>query len=276
MLNKIISDKKNDRIERVFEELKRKNQKALIPFITAGYPDYDSYLELFHYLEGKGADIIEVGIPFSDPLADGPVIQETSKAALDLGINTDTVLNSIRKIRLKSSIPIVILSYFNTLYKYGLEKFLKKADEYRIDGLIIPDLPLEEFYNYRYIFNKSRIENIMLATLTSCRERLVKITDICSGFLYCVTVRGVTGVRDDIDEETKNFLIKLRGITELPLAIGFGISNVNQINKVKKHCDGIIIGSKILSILMEYQTIKTGLERLGDFLTKVNRALKED
>ncbi|MBM3707064.1 MAG: tryptophan synthase subunit alpha [Actinobacteria bacterium] len=279
MLNKMLSVNnvnKNDRIARVFEELKWKNKKALIPFITAGYPDYESYLELFYFLERNGADIIEIGIPFSDPLADGPVIQKTSKAALESGINTDTVLNSVKEIRLKSSIPIVILAYFNTLYKYGLGKFLKKAENYGVDGLIIPDLPLEEFYNYKDVFNKSRIANIMLATLTSTRERLEKIADICSGFLYCVTVKGVTGARDDIDDQTRDFLINLRSITELPLAIGFGISNINQINKIKKYCDAVIIGSKILSILMESKTLKIGLEKLKYFLAEINRVLKED
>jgi len=272
----IVSGNKNSRIERAFKELKKKGKKALIPFITAGYPDYESYLDLFYFLEEKGADIIEIGIPFSDPLADGPIIQETSKTALELGINTDSVLNSIEKIRLKSSTPVVILAYFNTLYKYGLEKFLRKADSCGVDGLIIPDLPLEEFYNYRAVFDKSRIANIMLVTLTSDKERLVKIADICNGFLYCVTVKGVTGARDDIDDEIKNFLIKLRCITELPLATGFGISNTAQIAKIKKYCDAVIIGSKILSILMEYKTLKIGIERLGDFLTEVNRALKEN
>jgi len=279
MLNKMLSVNnvnKNDRIARVFEELKWKNKKALIPFITAGYPDYESYLELFYFLERNGADIIEIGIPFSDPLADGPVIQKTSKAALESGINTDTVLNSVKEIRLKSSIPIVILAYFNTLYKYGLGKFLKKAENYGVDGLIIPDLPLEEFYNYKDVFNKSRIANIMLATLTSTRERLEKIANICSGFLYCVTVKGVTGARDDIDDQTRDFLINLRSITELPLAIGFGISNINQINKIKKYCDAVIIGSKILSILMESKTLKIGLEKLKYFLAEINRVLKED
>ena len=276
MLNKIVLGNKNDRIEKVFAELKKKNQKALIPFITAGYPDCKNYIELFYFLERNGADIIEIGIPFSDPLADGPVIQETSRVALDLGINTDNVLDSIREIRLKSNIPIVILAYFNTLYKYGLEKFLDKACKVGVDGLVIPDLPFEEFYNYRAVFSKSRIANIMLATLTSSIERLVRITDICSGFLYCVTVKGVTGVRDDIDKEIKNFLIKLREITGLPLAVGFGISNVNQINKIKKYCDAVIIGSKILSILMESKTLKGGFKGVEDFLTEVNRVLKED
>ncbi len=264
-----------NRIEIVFEKLKKKNQKALIPFITAGYPDYDSYIKLFYLLEERGADILEIGIPFSDPLADGPVIQKTSKLALQKGINTDIVLKSVKNIRKKSSIPIVILAYFNTLYKYGLKKFLKLADMYGIDGLIIPDLPLEEFYNYKDIFNFSKVRNIMLASLTSSIYRLKKIADVCRGFLYCVSVKGVTGARDDISKETKDFLVKLRSITKLPLALGFGMSNVNQIEKVKNYCDGVIIGSKILSILIENCNQENGFKIVGDFITEVNKALKE-
>ena len=144
------------KINLVFEQLKNKNQKGFIPFITCGYPDLDGYKKLITTLEKNGADIIEIGIPFSDPLADGPIIQTTSKIALDNGINTDIVFNSITEKRSKSNMPVVLLSYFNTIYSYGINKFLKNAEDAGIDGLIIPDLPLEEYYNIKTILKKAK------------------------------------------------------------------------------------------------------------------------
>jgi tryptophan synthase alpha chain len=264
---------RENRIDNVFNKLRSNGQKAIIPFITCGYPSIDGYMKLFDVLEKNGADIIEIGIPFSDPLADGPVIQATSKIALENGINTDTVMDTIVKIRSKSNIPIVILTYFNTIYRYGIDKFLKRASSAGVDGLIIADLPLEEFYNYRLFFNNSSIDKIMLASLTSSKERLHKISNICKGFLYCVAVKGVTGIRDGISSEVKDFLVKLRSITNLPLALGFGISNPEQINEVKKYCDAVIIGSKILSLLLDADDFNKGLSKVEEFMIKVKNVL---
>ena len=265
---------RENRIDNVFNELRSNGRKALIPFITCGYPSVDGFMKLFDVLEKNGADIIEIGIPFSDPLADGPVIQATSKIALENGINTDTVMDTIVKIRSKSNIPIVVLTYFNTVYRYGIDKFLKRASSAGVDGLIIADLPLEEFYNYRLFFNNSSINKIMLASLTSSKERLYKISNICKGFLYCVAVKGVTGIRDGISSEVKDFLVKLRSITNLPLALGFGISNPEQINEVKKYCDAIIIGSKLLSLLLDADDFNKGLSKVEEFMIKVKNVLK--
>jgi len=265
---------RENRIDNVFNKLRSNGQKALIPFITCGYPSIDGYMKLFDVLEKNGADIIEIGIPFSDPLADGPVIQEASKIALENGINTDTVMDTIVKIRSKSSIPIVILTYFNTVYRYGIDKFLNRALSAGVDGLIIADLPLEEFYNYESLLSNDYINNIMLASLTSSKERLYKISNICKGFLYCVAVKGVTGIRDGISSEVKDFLVKLRSITTLPLALGFGISNPEQINEVKKYCDAIIIGSKILSLLLDADDFDKGLSKVEEFMIEIKNVLK--
>jgi tryptophan synthase alpha chain len=267
---------RENRIDKVFYKLRSNGQKALIPFITCGYPTIDDYIRLFNVLEKNGADIIEIGIPFSDPLADGPVIQATSKIALENGINTDTVIDSIAKIRDKSSIPIVIMTYFNTVFRYGIDKFLERASNAGMDGLIIADLPLEEFYNYESLLNSDYIDNIMLATLTSGDERLRKISNICKGFLYCISVKGVTGIRDKINNDVKEFLIKLRNITTLPLALGFGISSSSQINDVKDYCDAVIIGSKILSTVLESSSFKKSLDKVGDFIFNINSTLKEN
>lgn len=263
------------RINRVFKKLRNNNKKAFIPFVSCGYPDMDGYFRLVDVLDKSGADVIEIGIPFSDPLADGPVIQTTSKVALKNGVNTDVVLDSISVIREKSSTPIVILAYFNTIYRYGVEKFLKSAYEKGVDGLIIPDLPLEEFYSYASIFRKSGIDNIMLASLTSSKERLVKISSIARGFIYCVSVKGVTGVRNALSSEVKSFLKELKNITSIPLALGFGLSNQQQIEEIKDYCDGIIIGSKILSMLFEKDSFENNLKRIENFACSINNILKE-
>jgi len=265
---------RENRIDNVFNKLRSNSQKALIPFITCGYPTIDGFIKLFDVLEKNRADIIEIGFPFSDPLADGPVIQATSKIALENGINTDIVMDTIVKIRSKSNIPIVILTYFNTIYRYGIDKFLKRALSAEVDGLIIVDLPLEEFYNYESLLSNDYIDNIMLASLTSTKERLYKISNICKGFLYCVAVKGVTGIRDGISSEVKDFLLKLRSITNLPLALGFGISNPEQIDEVKKYCDAIIIGSKMLSLLLDTDDFNKGLSKVEEFMIKVRNVLK--
>jgi len=263
------------RICKVYKNIRQKNEKAFIPFITCGYPDMESYFKLVGALEKNGADIIEIGIPFSDPMADGPIIQATSKIALENGVNTDVVLSSVSAIREKSDTPVVILAYFNTIYRYGVGKFLTRAAEVGVDGLIIPDLPLEEFYNYKPLFNENCIDNVMLASLTSSKQRLSKIAGIGSGFIYCVSVKGVTGVRNKIGSEVKDFLIRLRKITDMPLALGFGLSNKQQVNDIKKYCDGIIMGSKILSLLLEADSFKDGLREVEEFMVSINDTLKD-
>jgi tryptophan synthase alpha chain len=264
---------KSSPIDSVFVRLKKDKRKALIPFLTCGFPSISGFFKLYETLEENGADLIEIGIPFSDPLADGPVIQATSKIALKNGINTDIVLSSLCKIRKRSSIPIAVMTYFNTVYHYGLERFLKKAEEAGINGLIIPDLPLEEFRNYKHHFDGTGIDNIMFASLTSTLERLSAIAGEGSGFIYCVSVKGTTGIRNGIDPEVRTFLKNMRKITSLPLALGFGLSNRKQITQIKDYCDGIIIGSKILSLVLEADDLKQGIKKVGSFMSGVSDIL---
>jgi len=265
---------KSSVIEKVFEDLRKNNRKAFIPFITCGFPNLNDFFKLFETLDKNGADIIEIGIPFSDPLADGPVIQTTSKIALKNGINTDIVLKSITKIRKRSDTPIAIMTYFNTIYHYGLEKFLKNAESAGVNGLIIPDLPLEEFICHESYFDKASIDNIMLASLTSGKDRLKDIAEKSRGFVYCISVKGVTGIRNSISLEVINFLKNLRKITSLPLALGFGLSSREQINEIKDYCDGIIIGSKILSLILETDNFKQGLKSVENFTSNIGNFLK--
>lgn len=264
----------NSTIEEVFKDLRNKNQKAFIPFVTCGFPDYDGFFSLFEALDSNGADIIEVGIPFSDPLADGPVIQTTSEIALKNGVNTDIVFKSIDRIREKSDKPIAIMTYFNIIYSYGLKKFLKNAENSGVNGLIIPDLPPEEVDVYKDNFRRAGIDNIMFASLTSSKERLKAVVEKGRGFIYCVSVKGVTGVRNDLDPEVVKFLKDLRKITSLPLALGFGLSNEEQVKKVRDYCDGIIMGSKILSLILESRSFKDGIKSVEAFTSGISKILK--
>lgn len=264
----------NCNIDKVFSDLKKKGHKAFIPFLTCGFPDPEKFYHLFEALDRGGADIIEIGIPFSDPLADGPVIQKTSKIALGNGINTDLVFSMIGKIKEKTDTPLVILSYFNTLYSYGVKRFLKRAERSGVGGLIIPDLPLEEYKRYKSYFTDSSIDNIMLASLTSGEKRLSAISKEAKGFLYCVSLKGVTGAGNMLGNEVKDFLKKLRLITELPLALGFGLHDQEQINDIKDWVDGIIVGSKILSLILGADNFKQGIREVEKFVSGIYGILK--
>jgi len=261
-------------ISRTFMELKQKGHKAFIPFITCGFPDMEGFIRTFEVLDRCGSDIIEIGIPFSDPLADGPVIQKTSKTAINNGINTDSVFEAVSKIRSKSNTPIVLLVYYNMVYVYGVERFLTAAGRAGVNGLIIPDLPLEEFRACSGYFDSSGIDNIMIASLTSDISRLSNIGRAGRGFLYCVALKGVTGTRDGLSGELEGFLKNLRSATDLPLALGFGLSGAGQVVKIKDKCDGIIMGSKLLDIIMKADDIDKGLEELEKFVDGIISILK--
>jgi len=263
-----------DPISRTFMELKQKEQKAFIPFITCGFPDMEGFMRIFESLDRCGSDIIEIGIPFSDPLADGPVIQETSKIAINNGINTDSVFEAVKQIRSKSSTPIALLVYYNMIYVYGVEKFLDRADKAGVNGLIIPDLPLEEFRTCSEYFDSRGMDNIMIASLTSDISRLSDIGRASRGFVYCVSLKGVTGTREGLSEEVESFLKDLRSVTDLPLALGFGLSTASQVMKIMDKCDGIIMGSKLLDIILKADNLDKGLEELERFVNGIIGILK--
>ena len=268
--------KKNGRIELVFKRLQSRGHKAFIPFITGGFPDWEKFKELFLMLDRCGADIIEIGVPFSDPLADGPVVQDASMIALKNKVNADQIFQCIRELRARSRTPIALMTYFNIVYGYGLQNFLSAARHAGVDGMIIPDLPLEEFYGYKKIFRDGGIDNIMLVSLNSDTERMNRIAKECSGFLYCVSVKGVTGVKNQLDAGIIGMLQRLKKMTALPLCPGFGISEIKQIEALKEYADGMIIGSKLLSMILECSDFKAGLKKVEDFVKKADKVLKRD
>jgi len=238
-----------NRIEKKYKELGEK--KALITYVTAGDPSLEKTEELIYAMERGGADIIELGVPYSDPIADGPVIQAADQRALDNGTTLSGVFEVVRNARKNTDIPLVFLIYFNTILSQGVEKFVKKCEETGIDGLIIPDLPLEERGEISEFLKGSSIDLIPLVAPNS-KERLGDIINKGgSGFVYCISSFGVTGVRDNFEVDIKGFLEEVRAVTDLPLAVGFGISNRKHVEDMHKIADGAIVGSAIVKLVHE-------------------------
>lgn len=239
-----------NRIEKKFEELRAKGKKALITYVTGGDPSIEQTEQYIYDKEGAGADIIEIGIPFSDPLADGPVIQVAAQRALDNGVTLDKIFKCITNVRKKSQVPLAFLVYFNTVLYYGAERFVKKCEEIGIDGLIIPDLPKEEREEIQPYIDKSNVSLIPLVAPNS-RDRIKSVIEGGSGFVYCVSSLGVTGVRQEFYKEVESFLQEVRKNTTLPLAVGFGISKKEDVEKLQPYVDGVIIGSAIVKKIEE-------------------------
>lgn len=256
-----------NRIDKTFERLKKKGEKALITYITAGFPDMEETVRLVDVMTNAGADIIELGIPYSDPLADGPVLQRASAKALEKGVKVCDIFNAVRTIRENSDIPLVFLSYYNTMFKYGAERFLRESKEAGIDGLVIPDLPLEERSEISDETRKTGLNLIPLVAPTS-HERIKEIVKDASGFVYCVSTTGVTGARKRLDTDIAEYMKEVAGYTTLPRAIGFGVSGPDMARMLKEHCEGIIVGSAIVRLVEESMDV-------SGFVNGIRKALDE-
>ena len=240
------------------------NQKALIVFITGGDPNLNITEELLYAMEEAGADLIEIGIPFSDPVAEGPVIQAANERALQVGTTTDQLFELIARARKRVTVPLVFLTYMNPVYTYGTERFMKKCQESGVDGVIIPDVPYEEREELSGVMKQYGIERISMIAPTS-KERIAMIAKESEGFLYCVSSLGVTGIRSDISTDLPGMLAIAREVTEVPCAIGFGISIPEQAKEMAATADGVIVGSAIVKLVGEYQE---------DCVTKVSEYVK--
>lgn len=227
------------------------NKKAFIGFLTAGDPTLDKTEEFVLEMAEAGASLIELGVPFSDPIADGPVIQEANIRALSAGCTTDRIFDTVSSIRKKTDIPLVFLAYLNTIYKYGYEKFCKRCQECGIDGIIIPDMPYEEKEELTPIASKYDVDVITMVAPTS-RERIEMVVKEATGFIYVVSSMGVTGTRSEITTDVGEIVEIIRGVTDTPTAIGFGINTKEQVQKYSRLADGAIIGSAIVKIIAEY------------------------
>lgn len=234
------------RIKKAFE-----NKKAFIGFVTAGDPSLDKTEEFILEMEKAGAVLVEIGIPFSDPIAEGPVIQEANIRALNAGCTTDKVFDMVASLRTKTEIPLVFLTYLNPIFKYGSERFCKRCKEVGIDGLIIPDMPYEEKGEIAEVADRYNVDLISLIAPTSA-SRIEMIAKEARGFIYVVSSMGVTGVRSDIKTNVEDIVKSIRKVTDTPVAIGFGIHTKEQVKEYFKEADGVIIGSAIIKIIAEH------------------------
>lgn len=224
------------------------NKKAFIPFVVADDPDFDTTVQSVITLAENGADIVELGIPFSDPVADGPVIQSADLRAFYAGVNTDVVFDIVERAREKTDVPIIFLTYANIAFKYGYEAFCQKCQSLNITGLVIPDLPLEESDELREIATKHNIDLIPLIAPTS-GNRIETIAKKATGFIYMVSSLGVTGVREDFSKQLQATIDRIKKVTDVPVAIGFGIHSPEQAAKLSEISDGVIIGSAVVNII---------------------------
>ena len=245
-------------------------KKAFIPFITCGDPNLSTTEECVLEMVASGADIIELGIPFSDPTAEGPVIQGANLRALSNGVTTDKIFDLVRKLRKKTDVPLVFMTYANVVFSYGMERFLSTCEEIGMDGLILPDLPHEEKEEFAPTCRKHGIDLISLIAPTS-KDRILDIAGDADGFLYIVSSLGVTGMRSEITTDLDAMVKLVRESTDIPCAIGFGISNPKQAAAMAKKSDGAIIGSAIIKIIAEHG--EDSPKYVGEFVKAVREAI---
>ena len=255
------------RLEAVF---KQKNHKALIAYVTVGYPNIEATLKVVPLLAECGCDIVELGIPFSDPMADGATIQRTSFKALENGVNTVLCLDVAKKLSKETSIPLLFMTYFNPIYKYGLAKFCSDCVATGIDGLIVPDLLPEEGNELGNLAGKSGIDLIYFLAPTSVDERIKLVAAKSRGFIYLVSIAGVTGARNELPPDLSKFILKVKQFAKQPVCVGFGISSPEQAAQVAKNADGVIIGSKLIQLLESDNAAMTATQL---FIKEMRKAL---
>ncbi|MDD2902009.1 MAG: tryptophan synthase subunit alpha [Syntrophales bacterium] len=261
------------RIEAVFRQLKKRGEKALIPFITAGDPDLQTTKALALEMAAKGADVLELGIPFSDPLADGPTIQAASLRALQAGVHFQQVLELAGELRQETDIPLVLMGYYNPILQYGLERTVSEAKRLGVDGFIIPDLPLEEAGPWRRLAVAAGLAPIFLAAPTSGPERIKKAGRLTRGFLYYVSVTGITGARQALPADLIAALQEVRALVQCPLAVGFGISTPEQVQGLAPYVDGVVVGSAIVQRVAKLKGPEL-IKEVGDFIAALKAPLR--
>jgi len=259
-----------NRIDKKFSQLKKKGKQAFIAFITAGYPDLATTARLFMELEHRGVDIIELGVPFSDPLADGPVIQAASEYSLKKGTTLPKILDLVKKLRKATSLPICLMTYYNPVFCFGDKYFVDKAIASGVDGVIIPDLPPEEAGEFIAYANKKGLANICFLAPTSSNARIKIISKVAKGFIYYVSLTGVTGGRKTMAADLKTNLARIKKVTGKPVCVGFGISNAGQVRQVKRIADGVIIGSAIVEKIRENIGRRNLVQSVGNFAKRLN------
>lgn len=253
------------------EQINKSGRKALSIFLTAGFPAKENFVELAEMILESGADMLEIGIPFSDPLADGTVIQASSQTALENGVTLKDTFHYCEKISAKTDKPLILMGYANPILKYGVKNFCKVTQSSGVSGLIVPDVPLEEYESF-YADEFKNFEKILLTTPTSSDERIKEIDKLSEGFVYCVSVTGTTGIKNNFDENVLKNLERTYSIVKKnKMLIGFGISNAENVKTFLPYCDGVIVGSAVIKKISEGKTIP----EVGEFVRSLSAACEK-
>jgi tryptophan synthase alpha chain len=262
----------SSRISARFAELRASGELGIVAYITAGDPSLDATHKFVLALAEAGADVIELGVPFSDPLADGPTIQRASERALKAGASLAGVLELVRRIRQTSQVPLVLFTYFNPILQMGLDKFASAAAQAGADGVLVTDLTPEESEDYRRIIHAQNLDTIFLAAPTSNDERLRKISACSSGFLYLISRTGVTGAKDSLPDDLTGLLRRVRNFTELPVAVGFGISLPGHVSVLGGLADAAVVGSALVAEIEKAASVEAACAALRDRVTALKEA----
>ncbi|MFZ5975672.1 MAG: tryptophan synthase subunit alpha [Bacillota bacterium] len=262
----------NNRINAMFENRLRGDKKALITFLTAGDPDIDTTRKIVLAMEQAGADLIELGVPYSDPIAEGPVIQAANARALKNDVRLDTLFNLVESLRAETQAPIVFLMYVNCILQYGPDKFFERCATAGLDGVIIPDLPLEESDEIHDVSSRYGVYMIRLVAPTS-GDRIEEIASKAEGFLYCVSSLGVTGMRSSFGTDFEEFFGRINRLKAAPCAVGFGISTPGQVKALRGYCDGVIVGSAIVKRIGEAANADEAVQEVSAFVKELREAL---
>lgn len=256
----------------MFERLEKNNEGAFIPFVVAGDPDYETSLNIVKRLADSGVDALEIGFPFSDPVADGASVQEADIRAFDIGMTIEKCFSFLEEVREYTSIPIGLLLYYNIVYKHGIDAFYERLSNLDINAVLIADLPPEEAQDVIDASNKYNIEEIFIVSQTTSNERLKKISEIVGGFIYVASVMGTTGVRKEVEHNTKELIKRIKMNTNIPICVGFGISEEKHVKEVlDAGSDGAIVGSAIINIIKENLNDK---EKIYEEITKYTTNMK--
>ena len=254
------------RISKTFENLRAANRRGFIPFVSAGDPDLLTSKEIVRALARNGADIIELGVPFTDPMADGPTIQASSQRALEKGVNIAAILQMVRDIRQETEVPIVLFSYLNPLFKYGIERLAADAKSSGVDGILVTDAVDEVAFVFSQVFGSNGLDLISLIAPTTSDERLERIAAGASGFVYAVSRAGVTGAQNETSSAAEQLVARARKFTDLPIAVGFGISTREHIEEVWRYADAAVVGSAIVAEIERSLPHGNTVERVTRFV----------
>ncbi len=263
------------RIGRRFDDLRKAGRAGFVAYIAAGDPDLNTTYQMVLELDRRGVDVLELGVPFSDPLADGPVIQEASQRALAAGATLEGVLSMVADVRTETEIPIVLFTYYNPIHRYGVDRFVKRAADVGVDGVLMLDLPPEEGDDYIAQMNEHGLDTIFLVTPTTRDDRMKLIASHTRGFVYYVSRTGVTGERDSLADEIQSKVSAICQYTDMPIAVGFGISTPEHVSEIARYADAVVVGSAIVRRIGEFQCDADLVAKVGAFVGSLIGPLRE-